>query len=803
MPQGLAPVTARRARRLVRRAAKPLLCVVLALAALVSPWKPELLPDPLDGIAGQASVAAQPPPPPTVIDGTPNNCPTNPTLWSPQPSDSDFLTAPECILELPACPESPLVPGQYMRLSVPPAGLATEYPELAVLYADAIEYPLIPGMDRYPDFCEERVLQINDPATYNTCLNITGYTVIRYTDAGLDGCRLIYPIACAAGLHRSGSAKCRAVQRRTWTCATGYIPRNEFNTCYQAPTYSSAAHPACRQGAPEFLVMDCEDYAGNDFIHNPGGIDCTADYDTGTPAQHTDGTQAVSGAPLVELQQNYNSGLPSSDYWCAFDTRFLIPSCHRTDVTPAECSTASLALCLKRASATGGCNLTADTIRCRALEAAFAQQPARTTIEEVRTQGCAPCLILPFRSIPAQCQLTPSIPTVIHSFEKEKQILSVRGDFATDVTACRDVMTPADLAADAACRSHPVCIDPPRGRIDWTSNHFSRLAVINSPILVQFLDIPLRNRSVPFLYYSYGRAGLIGRSHDRAPHLTDASGDDPRLRSFSAVDQATQYSSVDQMVTAECRINSDPYLDVIVEELWPDSDRTTIEQLFGNDALAWWDSLSTAEQERRIQSRGLSLLSTPPTTAELEARSVQLTTQIHCDLAGGRACRWTPARPGFYRLTGVGAWAVNRSGRREWGTNYRADYLNGIIDHLLNVATPENGQCDPRPNWYNEPRNDARMRDKDCIRIDLRHTGVTAPSQVGLLDDLSGVLPHSLDTAVLFNEDHAATAACRTRDFRVVCSGGTGGYGTGNYTETEPIGIVVHEVRVSTVMPNN
>ena len=76
--------------------------------------------------------------------------------------------------------------------------------------------------------------------------------------------------------------------------------------------------------------------------------------------------------------------------------------------------------------------------------------------------------------------------------------------------------------------------------------------------------------------------------------------------------------------------------------------------------------------------------------------------------------------------------------------------------------------------------------------------GVAAPSEVGLRDDLSGVLPRPPTAAALFNEDLAATAGCFPLDFRVEC---VNSYGTGNYTETEPIGIVVHEVRVSTVTP--
>ena len=665
MPEGLAamstgPEAKRRLR--TRQLVRAFLGVILVLLGVLAPAGSPDLPAPLDDLAGAPLASAQTPPP-TVIDGTPDPCLAAPVLWSPQPLDPDFMTASECVLELPACPESPLVTGQYMRLSAPPAGLATQFPDLATLYPDAIEYPRIAGMDRYPEFCEERVLQIDDPTAYNTCINLTGYTVIQYTDGGLAGCRLIHPISCAAGLHRDGSVTCRAVHRRNWTCAAGYIPRNEFNTCYRAPSFLGVTHPACGQGAPEFLVMDCAEYAGDDFIHNASAVDCAADYSTSTPATHTDGTQAVSGAPTVELEPNYNGGLTSSDYWCAFDTRFVVADCHRTDVSPAECSMTSKALCLKRASATGGCNLVAATIRCRALEGAFAQQPAVTTIEEVRQQGCAPCLILPFKSIPSECELQPP-PPGLGSYTKQQRILSVMDDFATDVAACRNVSTPADLAGNAQCRGLPGLrrSSPGKDRLDQQP-----LLPTGRRQLADTRAVPRRagaerDPAAPVLQRD-GRADgreirSSGAPTTRPTTRTRRDGD-PRYRAFSKVNPSTQYASVDRMVTRECRIGADPYFDLIIEELWPDSaqDRATIQQLFGTDALNWWSSLSSAEQDRRTMARGLQLLSTPPTAAELEARSMELTTRIHCDLSSGRACRWLPTRPGFYRAQGRGSMA--------------------------------------------------------------------------------------------------------------------------------------------------
>ena len=253
------------------------------------------------------------------------------------------------------------------------------------------------------------------------------------------------------------------------------------------------------------------------------------------------------------------------------------------------------------------------------------------------------------------------------------------------------------------------------------------------------------------------------------------------------------------MVIYECRVSESPYFNVIIEELWPDTDQASIIQLFGADSLDWWNSLSPTEQERRTLSRGLEVLSVPPTTAQLNRRSAQLTSRIQCDLAGDRACNWQPTRPGFYRLTGVGAWMISRVGSRRWAEGMLSNYFGHLTNHLS--AATENGICPTGfITWHNTPRNRQRMNDKDCIRADLRTAGFTAPSDVGLLNDLSDVLPSLTDRAALFNEDLAPTAACRPLDFRVVCSSGLG---TGNYTETEPIGIMVHEVRVSTVMPDN
>ena len=54
-----------------------------------------------------------------------------------------------------------------------------------------------------------------------------------------------------------------------------------------------------------------------------------------------------------------------------------------------------------RASETGGCNRASETILCRMHQADFLSGAA--TAQGVRLQGCPPCVVLPFSSIPSSC----------------------------------------------------------------------------------------------------------------------------------------------------------------------------------------------------------------------------------------------------------------------------------------------------------------------------------------------------------------------------------------------------------------
>ncbi len=839
-------MSTRHRRRPARRAAKTLLCVVLALAVLVSPWESGLLPAPVRDLAG-AHAAAQTPPPepedpeseypgnlnPCVTNparlvfmsmslcspGTPNPCLTDPAPWTPQADDPGYSTSSECVLELPACPQSPLDPPgttTFMRLSSPPPGLAERFWPLPVVYPD------VEGLKRYPDFCEVRVLASSPE--YAKCLVETGYVRSEYTDTdaeeGQDGCRLLHPIKCPVGLYMTTSSTCRAVQRRTWVCPAEHVPRNEFNTCYRLQATAPHPHPACGEGSesgsPDFGAMSCEDYVGDDFIANPALVDCTAAYVTGTPVEHPAGTIVFADAPEVRMQQNYRDGI-ASDHWCSYDTRFLDTVCHRTDISRPRCtSPASMALCIKRASQTGGCDAVANTIRCRAHEAAWRQQRA-VPLEEVRLKGCTPCVILPFAHDPGRFGHINRCPPDTHrpprsgrtgSSEDPRLVVIHReeADFAIIAAACERVHLHKESLQDHSdCAMLAVCADPPRGAVAWEPTHVSGVAVVNAPVIVTVTDIRLRE------------SDWRGHVYPRSPHLDvvvfseerrwvtyDGDiGGDPRVRTWKSIESSATFASVDQITggerVKECEVSQAPRFKMVVQELWPDngptmyqsdcsvlpadrrpgSDAEAIIELFGTDSLDWWCKLSDAERRRHTAARGLAWWDDDPATEQAK-RVKDLTEKVDCEYTtNGQTiwCRWVPTRPGYYRLTAAGAWYMSSYDRAPAG---------GLLTEMLA--------------YLNDPTHGTDRREQ--MSAELASVGRDA-ANIGLSGDLLG---DNLMTALRppypepdwIYSDEALLTNCPSIDLRIYCHFSA----SGNYTESEPIGIMVHEVRVSTVTPS-
>ena len=739
-------------------------------------------------------------------------------------SDGDFETSSECILELPACPFSD-VSADLMKLSVPIAATIADFGSGGP-WAQTASMDMNPppwdgeGVPRYPEFCEDWVpIDGTDPDLENRCTDLTGHAVTSVTARTGTYCRVLTPIECPAftatdsggstfgvAMHRIGAQSCRVVQRRSWTCDStkGYRPSNAFNSCYLAQSFVPGQHPACGQGTPDFPLgpsaeflrqhpnssaalsqLACAEFVGDDFLIDPTERNCI---------QHF-------LVPLV-------SG--SSDYWCEYDSGQLRVECHQLINRPTDCS-GTPAYCIKRASRTGGCDQIAHTILCRAFQAEFSRN--NSTIQEFQEQeerlravqeflsvpvlGCNPCQHLPFSELPSRCTAADtsgprSSPGVLD------RVLAVKRDFDATLGTCRSVTSTAEYEADAACRARSVCADPPRGRITWTSQHQSGLAIVNSRVEVSVLDIPLEQRRTAVVFLNVGtgdprNVSFVSLQHYRHQHYTDATtepGSISKATTLHLGDDSRQFD-LDSWPTgsSECFPRDNPYFDLMVEELWPDSadGRTEILELFGSDSLDWWDNLDNDDQESRTAARGLGWWNDLDSN-QREARRAELTVQIQCVRNNYTVCDWTPTRSGYFKLTAAGAWIMKYKGVRRWWSSYNlGSKINEALERSdIKAETerliaqqglmPEQLGIDPSdPNeWKVLGLNPACGEDRrwvpaDCLAIDAG--------------------------SVLFDEEHASTASCEGLDQRVRCIG----HESYNYTETEPVGLIVHEVQTRTV----
>lgn len=710
MPQGLASVTARRVGSLQRRRARVLVGLLAALIATLAPVESPISLGPLEDLPGAATAEAQTP---AVGPGTPDPCPV--------PLKPDSNDASLCVLSQVACSEHPL---------------HAAYPLLAAHPLHTGPY-LVPSTE-FPDFCEATVLDSQDLAAYTACTALAGYVIKTFTQGSDQACRMIRPAECASSMHRTGVNTCRRVQRRTWSCPAGATPTNQFNRCYQQPPDYTGAHPACQAGAPSFAISSCEEYVGQDFVRAPASVQCSS-FDTGN-----------TGPKLRDLTG------ASNRYWCQFDSSYLDAGCHGAG---APCPAAD-AVCVKRASTTGGCDAIAKAINCRSLQAAYLA--GSRTAEDVYLQGCTPCAVLPFSPTPLYCpQDLRTNPTrsTISQLEDTHQLRYDWGDSSKS--------TPASSS----------CSDPRHGRLVWESSHHSGLAVVNSPVVLRVDDLPSQTRPVQYVR-------KVGMRHGNPPGLrgfgtvtreylvyADSAPGDTTVRAWPTFDTTLTYGSVDKIDWngSPCLVRSRPDFRVRVEELWPDSDAPEIQALFGSDALAWWTALTAAQKMSRTAARG-----------------AKFTQVVRCNYDADVWCNWRPARPGYYRLVAAGAWQLQSlTDSRSWLPPGSWALVDSV---LMDMYRARDGNC-PNPLIY-------RHTDHDCLRDSLTILGLT-PEEAGLEPDLSGLLPKGSSDEWPYT-DAAGPNICPPRDMRLYCSGSA----SWNYTESEPIGIVVHEVRVSTVTPD-
>ena len=748
------PLLRRLRDRRRRRLLKALLGAALVIAGVLVPLEPANLPAPLADPGGGSAALAQTVNPPYVTLGTPTPCP--PAPWV----ENDSL----CVLQTAACPKSPLPGGKDLELSVG--------------YND----PDNPGLYEYPGFCEDRVVEPPGPTytpeeqavkdRYDACVaGVGGFVREQYSLPGppvVPGCRLIRGATCATGLHRVDSNTCRAIQRRTWDCADGYIPRNDFNTCYQEPPPpSGSGHPACGDGAPDLVVQSCPDYVGNDYERTPLTVDCPSFLN-------------LTGKDMANIVAG-----TSGKYWCEFDTSWLKVVCHSATPPAGECA-ASPANCLKRASLTGGCYAIADIIHCRALQADY--DAGAKTIDDLRNEQCAPCLILPFQGLPPGCPddvagvPTTFIGTAPYRTEYpvedpdraaiERPFITlhrVEDDYSYLDLACLVVYWGgADLADHAECQKKPVCQDPPRGRVTWQSTHASQHAVVNAPVIFTVFDVPTSMSEVKVLNYQYAKVTGSLREYLAYPTVTP---DDPIIRAWPKVDEGTTYSSVVQLVdSGECVLRDPPRYRITIEELWPDNAEARIDQWFGADALNWWRKLSTDEKRRRTLARGLSYwddLDAAGQADERTRRERDLTEEVICNVLGRIWCRWSPTRSGYYLAKADGAWRVDKYNvQRSWVRMNRLQSDLGAIRNELSSLLDQHN---------------------------------VSAAEAGVSNDLMSLLPRaSTSTEWLYSSSAGKQYLCPGTDIRVRC---TNTNRTGNFTESEPIGIVVHEMRVATRVP--
>ena len=591
-------------------------------------------------------------------------------------------------------------------------------------------------------------------------------------------CRLLQPAECAVGAQVEPH-HCRAIQRRHWLCPPDYKPMNAYLKCYSLVGRSVAdPHPACGAGAPSFVAQGCADYVDIDFADPPHLIDCATAYPTANPPD-----------TRTALSVNSKPG-GSSAHWCEFNEAFLKTACHAASPPPTECA-ASTAMCLKRASGTGGCSAIADAIRCRSLQ--YALGAGTTDALAVRDQGCVPCVVLPFSPVSSDC------PTDLTSDPRESLMQSVREliglgtDFDFGARVCEVDTSGSTPTISAACRARPACTDPPEGALTATSSHFSQFAVVNSAVILSLTEVPVEERWGPMTVWNSGLGGsrLMFAYPDSPP---GALGD--AIVTFGRIDPSDD--STDDMqemvrVYGECVYTRAPHFELTIRQMWPDdpADRAEIPRLFGSYALDWWTALMTEDERRAsIEARGLGYWP-DLSAAERADRTETLTETVACNYESIYRtpiwCRWTPTDTGLYRAVAEGGWHGRRYDRGSRGVISGSDAA-AINRRLAN------------PN----------VRQLVADQLAAANAALTAarlppltPSDLGLNDTLTAVLPLSDINDVTKYSGLRTERACRGTDVRVVCGQRGDGVGSGNHTETEPIGIAVHEVRVATRPPNS
>ncbi|MCY3952237.1 MAG: hypothetical protein OXG69_06785 [bacterium] len=798
VPAGLALVAAARRPRAApsgragRRTARALAGAALVLAGVLAPVG--VGPESLGGPGDAAVLAQNVNPPDAIVRGNlVNSCPSGYTVRDTNGNRRIDPDDRECEQEVDACPRSP-VTQLHMEASVSDTGNPRQWD----YHGTAIR--------RYPHFCEERILEESEPNAYKDCAARTGYVVmihemeVRYNagDPVLDGdgnpvldgngdavirndpvywrmCRLLTTPRCPPGLNRVDSASCKVVTRRTWTCRTGYLPRNEFNRCYQPPPTrpAGASHPACGPGAPDLVAADCEEYVGDDYALDPAQQLC-GEYKT--------------GKGRTKLKDNTLSG-SSAAYWCEFRLSHLKAVCQGPgNPRPGECAP-TVARCLKRATAAGGCHTVAATIRCEKLQADYASASDRAdrvekdaaandaakeaakkakgdAADNARKHGCEPvaeCVVLPFAS----------------------------GSGPSDPSDCLGFHGPApspdnsfDYLQPGACSA-----GVPAGRLTWKSGHESGLVIVGAPVVLRVEDVPsqlaprhraiVRERVNIYGHRSVYRVEIETKQYLRYGDRDDDPGDDPHgddlfIRVWPEMDPSRQYGEVREVMELgrgrECLIEGRPRFKVTIRELRADvvADRTTMRNLFGDGPAdrwdEWWADLSPAEQQHY----------------ESVSPSAALSEEVDCHSGEDYWCRWEPPRPGYFAAVADGTWRME--------------------EMSLFRAWPPKGFSDPRAQplltylQSPDPDNVAELHSKG---LKWAHLGLQQAQNNPYIWTQAYT---DRDNEWLYTEDAGQQYRCPATDLRIAKCNVRRTVRADSHSP--PIGIEVHEIRVGSRTSN-
>ncbi|WP_419915178.1 hypothetical protein [Candidatus Poriferisodalis sp.] len=502
-----------------------------------------------------------------VVCGTPADCPSvpdgTPEVWTPDPDDPS-----RCVWTMPACPRSPLQePGQPVHYTVP----SEEFPELCEHVVPQSNHSLYP-------LCTARYAVQSTTFAYKV-------ETRNHEGGSVQVCRAIVPGKCPSGMHRlaPGSGRdtsdsdgvqgadenqllgnnpieeanadrplCRQYQRRHWSCSPPLRPLNQFNACYRdGQERDSGGHPACSTAAPQFAISDCETYVGTDYMPDPASFPCRG-YDTRGNARE-----------LTDISNN--------DHWCSYSRSWLDLRCH--GASPAADCPSGQAVCIKRASNSGGCSAVAKTIRCHVLQARQGEASQRNdggaadavqqAVAAFQREGCRPCTILPFEPVqpsdagstqgsnvcPPELSRPPIDSIALATDDRCKSYRETKNPRIEDHPGCQQALDdeekirgPLDVAmrrgmsidnvtlnAEPECSNHrdknvpldqlPRCLaaldkqDPFCGEPDIGALESTAAsgsgALVNSPVVVTFAGAPIE--AVSYKYFTFWGATKDGR----------------------------------------------------------------------------------------------------------------------------------------------------------------------------------------------------------------------------------------------------------------------------------------------------